>query len=120
MALEFVGHMTNAAVNMSHALLSPPPRHSAVINLPAPLMVVLSYVIVLVVLIVLGRMGWQRRGGGGNGNGGGGNRRPRSQQPTPPGGLAKTAEPLQESHTSDFAAWEEQLRGTDQEHVQNS
>jgi hypothetical protein len=113
MAYELVTYMTNATTNVTHTLLShPPPQQGARPYFPAPVVLIGSYLVVLIVLVVLGVcMGWQRHGGNG-GSGGGGTRRPKAQQPTPPSGLGRKDEPPLVAHASDFAAWEEQLRGT--------
>jgi hypothetical protein len=118
MAYELVTHMTNAATNVTRALLyQPPPQHIARPYSPAPLVLIGSYLVVLIVLVVLGVcMGRQRHGGNG-GSGGGGTRRPKNRQPTPPSGLGRIPDSPLVAQAKDFAAWEEQLRGTSGEHV---
>jgi len=120
MAHELVTHMTNAATNLAHTLLSqPPPQQVARPHISAPAVLIGVYLIALIVLVVLGVcVGWQRRGGNGGG-GGGGTRRPKARQPTPPSGLGRTPESPLVAHASDFAAWEEQLRGVGGEQVPN-
>jgi hypothetical protein len=113
MAYEFFAHMTNAATNVTHALLfQPPPQQGARPHFPAPVVLIALYLTVLIVLVVLGiSMGRHRRGGNGGG-GGGGTRRPKEHKPRPPSGLGRKTETPLVAHASDFAAWEEQLRGT--------
>ncbi len=117
MADSYVVHMTNVMTRMSHALLSQPPHQGARPYIPAPLLMISAYLVVLLVMVVLGLcMGWQRQGGGGHG-GGGGNRRPRAHEPTPPGGAQRTIESPDIAHAADFAAWERQFQAAGAQHA---
>ena len=123
MTLEY-GHSLGAIASTAHvtkgltsALGGPPPRPSSMYHFgPDGLVIVVAYLVVLVILVVFGVLvRWQRHGRGGNGGGGGGPTPP-AQEPTPPGGQQLTRERSPElTHAADFAAWEAQLRVTEDE-----
>jgi hypothetical protein len=117
-SLASIEHVPHGALTLSRALSSPAPRPASVEQfLPGGLVVVASYLLVLIILVVLGVcMGWQRPGKGG-GDGGGGTHGPSAQEPTPPGGRELTGDNAPPECAGDFAAWEQQLRSTDEQAV---
>ncbi len=117
-SLASIDHVPHGALSLSRAFSGQAPRPTSVEQfLPGGLVVVAGYLLVLIILVVLGVcMGWQRPGKGG-GNGGGGTHGPWAQEPTPPGGRELTGESDPPEFGDDFAAWEQQLRSTDEHAV---
>lgn len=114
-SLASIEHVPHGALTLARALSGQVHRPTSVEQfLPGGLVVVAAYLLVLIILVVLGVcMGWQRPGEGG----GGGRHGPWAQEPTPPGGRELTGDSAPPEFADDFAAWEQQLRSTDEQAV---